>query len=694
MYARPTLKNPLAFAPLLFALGGGLTLATPAFAQEAAPPQALDALTPEEREALEAPEEAEEMPVEPAAVKAAPAVAEVEDEDDLVITGTRTRTRFKDAPVVVEVIDRATLEASGATSLAELLQTQANVRLEHTQRGVNASLRGLDARHTLVLVDGQRVGGRVDGALDMGRYPVEHLERIEIVRGAGSALYGADAVGGIIHLITRKARKPLEAQLSAQMGTLGQYDVTGMVAGQVGSLSGRLTAGHHHIDSFSWDPAGVATSGPEQRSTSAGGDLRWKVSPRHTLSLAGEYTDRKLASVDVSAGGAIFDRIQQTDMLTLRLAHEYKADGGTVWRSQASVNQHDDQLLNDQRKSSALDSLMKTRLTLGTVETQVDYSLSNHRLSVGLEGLGEYMESPRLDEGTGSRIRGAIYVQDQWTLGGLPSALLSPSTYMVLVAGARVDLDSDFGAFASPRISFRVDPYEWLAIQTSLGLGFRAPESSERLLLFENTAVGYRVEGNPDLIPEVSRSADLTFTVRPIKALELRVGGFFNHIDNLIDMVGDADFQPGTPVVFRYENVDAAITAGVESSLRYTRPYWWMGTSYTWTYTRDLGQKRPLAGRAPHEVSAELGGREPVTGLNASVRSVWNAERPYFLSTQGMGEEDQVAAAYVSVDVRAGWQINRYVELFATGQNLTDSGDHILMLMPPRRFTGGVMGRY
>lgn len=630
-----------------------------------------------------------------AGVRGAATPAAELDSADVVVTGTRTETRFADTPVAVEVIDRATLEASGGRTVADVLQTHGNVRVERSFNGATAALRGLDARHTLVLIDGQRIGGRVDGALDLDRFPVEHLERIEIARGAGSALYGADAVGGIIHLITRRGRQTLAADATLQGGSLGQRDVSGQVSGTLGRLNARLSAGHHQVGSYRLDSASEATSGSGQTTTSVGTQLRLDLGHRRrVITLGGEFTDRQREAVDAPPSGAVFDRTQQTRMINARLGFELRGDGGTDWRSHVFVNQHDDQLLNDQRRSTALDSSLTTALTLGGADSQVDVSLGHHRLSLGVEGLGERAESPRLSGGEGSRLRGAVYAQDQWTLGGAPGAAWGAETYAVLVLGARADADSRFGTFASPRVSLRIDPEPWLALQASAGLGFRAPEFSEMLLLFDNPSVGYRVEGTPDLGPEVSRSVDAAATVRPANGAELKVGGFFNHIDNLIQIVAGSPATPGAPQVFRYANLDRALTAGMELAARWARPAWWVGGTYTWTVARDLSAGRTLEGRPAHQVSGELGGREAHTGLNLSLRGTWNGTRPYYLSVEGDGDVTRQAPAYLALDVRAGWRVGEHIEVFGTAQNLVDGGDATWTPLPPRRFVAGLTGRY
>ncbi|HCH66167.1 MAG TPA: hypothetical protein DFR83_25415, partial [Deltaproteobacteria bacterium] len=112
----------------------------------------------------------------------------VEEQDEMVITATRTPGRLGDSPVAMEVIGRSELEGSGADTLAEVLERQPGLQVTRSFRGSALRMNGLDSDYVLILIDGQPVQGRIGGAIDLSRFPVERIERVEIVRGAASAL--------------------------------------------------------------------------------------------------------------------------------------------------------------------------------------------------------------------------------------------------------------------------------------------------------------------------------------------------------------------------------------------------------------------------------------------------------------------------------------------------------------------------
>src|SRR5262249_54965789 len=157
------------------------------------------------------------------------------------ITATRTPSRVADVVAEVTVLDRETLDRSSGRTLVELLSQQPGLQFtSNGGLGKSSSLfiRGLEARHTLLLVDGVRVGSATLGTPSLDNLPLEAIERIEIVRGPMSALYGSDAVGGVIQVFTRRGRAGLHPNAKATVGSK-RY---GQLAGGVSLGSGSFDA--------------------------------------------------------------------------------------------------------------------------------------------------------------------------------------------------------------------------------------------------------------------------------------------------------------------------------------------------------------------------------------------------------------------------------------------------------------------
>jgi len=612
-----------------------------------------------------------------------------QDDDTLVVTGTRTPGRYADVPIATEVIDRKEIERSGARTAADVLETQGGMIINRSFRGAGVSLQGLDARQTLILVDGERVAGRVEGVVDLDRIRSEHIERIEIVRGAGSAVYGADAIGGVINIITRKTKRAFGAMVSAAMGDDESLDVSGVVQGGTSSVRTRLSAGRHALEAYDLEPIDEATTGSQVRDLQIAQRTDWDPSKALRVSLTGDYALRDRVGIDKSSAGAILDRTQQTE------SHNWI--GGLRWRGQAKravasfhYTHLVDQLLNDQRGSDALDSYERTRLTLMNGNTQFDMNAFGwHHLSLGLDGAVETARSPRISVGDAERLRGAVYIQDQWTVKDAP--------YLVLVTGARFDADSDFGVVATPRIAVRFDPTEALILRASVGRGYRAPDFKELYLRFENKAVGYIVTGTPDLMPERSLSLQLGVDYQPSKGTVVRLSAFRNDVDGLVTFEPIESADSTGPEQYRYANLDEGLTQGVETEVEVR-----LGEAlrtrfgYTFLHTRGVetdldGQRRerPLEGRPTHQAHTELTAVLEAAGLEAGVRGVFVGERPSYLDE----DAETTVPSHVNLSARLGWTPFPFMTVFARGENLLDVGDALYVPIRPRRFSAGLMGR-
>ncbi|GBF41533.1 putative TonB-dependent outer membrane receptor, partial [Leptospira ellinghausenii] len=146
----------------------------------------------------------------------------IEDKSNIItVTGTRRKNLLKDSTITTEVITRKDIDAMGARDLSQTLGNVPGIEVKPAQageRGQTVRLQGLSAQNVLILVDGQRTTGRFSGSIDLTRFKAEDIERIEIVKGASSAIYGSDAIAGVINIITKEAQDPLYAEFRSLGG--------------------------------------------------------------------------------------------------------------------------------------------------------------------------------------------------------------------------------------------------------------------------------------------------------------------------------------------------------------------------------------------------------------------------------------------------------------------------------------------
>lgn len=601
---------------------------------------------------------------------------------EIVVTGTRTEKPLADAPVQVELITRSEIENSGARDAADILETQHGIALDRTWQGTEISMQGLDSRYVLILIDGQRVAGRTGGAVDLTRIDVNQIERVEIVKGAASALYGSDAIGGVINIITRKVPAKPAANLSTRYGSRRLVDLNAAGSFTAATLATRFEAGWARQDGFDRDLADIATDGSDDYTLRLGNSTRWFDLERVRLDSRVNYQFRDAKGINVSGTGAVFDRQNRTEELSGEVSPTFKLGAADTLRLTAYYGYFDNQYVSDQRSSGELDAVEATQEQVGQLTLQHDHRWRSNVLSLGAEVLEETIASDRVFNPK-DRQRYSLFAQDEWTPFAEPK--------LIVVPGVRGDWDSQFGGATSPKVTVRFDPTEKVVLRVTYGHGFRAPDFKQLYIRFENQGSGYIVVGNPDLGAERSKGANAGVEVQPLYWLWLAVNGYYNRIDDMInsELVGGGN---GEPNEYSYVNVSAARTAGVESLVNLTPAEGLaLKVGYSYLSARDLELDRPLEFQTRHRVNGQVHYEYEPYGLGATIRGVWTDGKPYFDDVDGNGVEERYETPdYAIFNARLAHDIRDWLTLFAGVDNLGDVGDAEFLAIAPRTYYGGL----
>ncbi|MBL8950136.1 MAG: TonB-dependent receptor, partial [Myxococcaceae bacterium] len=553
--------------------------------------------------------------------------------DQTVVTGTRTERRAADAVVPTEVVTRQQLEAIGARNLEQLLLQQPGVEMEYSFRGAAVSLQGLGPEYVLVLVDGERQTGRVGNVLDLTRFSLRDVERIEIIKGPAAALYGSDAIGGVINLITRRPTKALELQGRLQGGfsngppgglKADVVDARAHAATKLGPFEGRGGFGYQTYGAYDWDPSDVATSGAGFRRWDFDVALAANLFDKVRVTAKTDYLRRDVTAIDIAPSGATFDRRQRSEQFNVSVRGDAQLLESTHVALWGHLGLFRDQLQQDQRGAAFLDTFTASLDRLYSVDLQVDHKTGDHTVSLGAQFLAESLYSSRLSR-LGERYRVGVFAQDEWDVPGLGAVK------MKVLPGVRVDVDSQFGSAPTPRLAVKLDPAPSVTLRASYGWGFRAPSFQELYLLFQNTSVGYVVEGNPSLKAETSQAINVAADVRlPLEGWVASASFFHTNLNNLINVDTSAPIDPINTTRFRYDNVASAYAQGLETSLRMRLSRGaYFDLAYVLTDARDNVRRAALAGRAVHKVSAQLTAKYRPTGLEGVVRATYLGPRPF-----------------------------------------------------------------
>ncbi len=562
------------------------------------------------------------MEIDVEAAEAA-ALAAAEKGEVIVVTGTRSAATRRDSPISTRVISRDQIEGSGAQTAAQALAMQPGVWIQRGLGGAEATLHGLGGKYVLVLVDGQRQIGRVDGVLDLDRLSTADVQQIEVVSGPSSALYGSDALGGVINLVRRvpnRDRLHLTTRYATDNSTDLAGDATMVTDHWYASGNGQWRRGPA-FDRDERDPSTTISEYDEWR-----GGVRGGYKPGQgwleRVELEGKYLRRDLQGVDSEAAGAVFDRRNLVEESGARATANFADDRHTL-STAAGYSRVRDQFLYDQRGSSALDQDEETNETLleanGVYERIIEgLGAGAHKASVGAEVMHETLESPRISQ-DGDRTRLGLFAQDQWALGRF-----------VVVPAVRLDADSQFGSHVTPRVAAMMKISERAEVRASAGLGYRAPSFKELYLRFENPGVGYVVEGNPDLQPETSRAVSVDFTARPTRFLALEASAAFNQLRDQITEVGGMPDAAGT-LRFTYGNIARAriMDAEVHAALLLLETRLRVEAGFAVTHARDLDADAKLYGVPPWRTQLAVRWRDEALGLGADLEGSMTGPRRY-----------------------------------------------------------------
>lgn len=601
----------------------------------------------------------------------------------IVVTASRTEESLGDTSVVTEVVTREQIEASGAENAAEILEEQPGIQITPGARGgaggLGIRLLGLDPQHTLILIDGLRATGRLNGVIDLTRFSSEGLRQVEVVKGPASVLYGSDAMGGVVNLITRDIDRPLVAEAHAVYGSRRTVDASGLVGIMRRRWRSRLSGGFHRTDGYDLDTSSETTNAPSGYTANVG--HRTVYSPRDGINIIAttDYSQRDLRGVIEEGGGAVFDRRNFTRIIGASLTPEIIWSAPARLRMRLHYTRFVDNALLDQRGDDDLDTVQRTADQLLQALAQYDHMIGPHSLSAGVEGLVEFLDTPRLPGDRRDRQRIALFVQDEWTLR-------DNEVKVRVVPGLRVDVDSLFGVYAMPRLALRVDPDPKWTFRASYGRGFRAPSFREMFLEFPNSAVGYIIRGDPSLEPETSWGGLGGIEWRPRAWLDIGAAAFHNRLRNLIYI--DTSDAMGN---WKYANTGVAKTQGIElHAVARGKKILQIAATYTLTDTRDLILHKPLLGRSLHQGSLVLSVKVPRVRTHINLRTKVFGRQLYY----GEALEDTLTAPFATIDLRISQRIWRYFDAFVGVDNILGAGDARYIPLAPRSFYGGINAHY
>ncbi len=548
---------------------------------------------------------------------------------EVVVTGTGTQHLLRNAPVQTEVITSKMLRNYGGASIEDILGgLSASFGFNEGDMGSQMQMNGLGNSYILVLVDGKRLHGDVGGENDLSLIDPHNIDHIEIVKGASSALYGSDAIAGVINIITKKHDDALMVENSTRYGSYNDVRQHNGVGFAIGKLKSYTNFQLQHSDGWQNTATEYTPSSAmpiyDSRNKTVNKHTNWQVAeqlnyqltPRWELHASGTYYkkgiyrpkgkypkydvktfDLKYQNASAAVGARWYDAKKVKDgtpglqQLTLDVDWNKHAYYHTFTSTTLSEGFDDNgQFILDfpyfEGQQSLQSDQQRTMFNLKSI-----FALPcDNRLSAGIEARYDYLKAPTSIEGkSASDNTEAIYVQDEWTC-----RLFSDNAAVHLTPGLRLNRNQGFGYRLTPKLSAMLAVKDF-RLRASWSQGFKTPtlkETHYRYIREMNSIIMYL--GNKNLNAQTSNYFSLggEYTVG---GLNMTVTGYYNKVDNMIALVTMP--LSNAPAAYRqqygemldkvrqYENMEDARTYGVDVSLRYTTKNFSAGLGYSYLDT-------------------------------------------------------------------------------------------------------------
>lgn len=576
---------------------------------------------------------------------------------DIVVSATLSEHDSRTAPASVTVISREELATRNAADLLEAVRGAPGITLSPRQVGgrKTLALRGLEGKHTLTLIDGRRISPSDDvvGHSDYqyGWLPMSAVERIEIIRGPMSTLYGSEALGGVINLITRQPKDRWigsttlsgSDSIGNEGGSSGRASV--FAAGPVTDrLSLRVTGERSHAGAVSLKEDSRYSELEGHDATTASVGATFQLTPEQSLDANWSQGKEDRFYNDVS-GVKQYKNNYDIDRSQGHLAWRGEFAG---WRGQVRAYRSEIDIVNS--RTNGISATRPQNMSDQVLDGFAALKLDAHLLTLGGEFRDETLTNAGLVGGRDSATHKALFAQDEYAI----------TNKLTLTAGVRADRHEIFGSELSPRAYLVWEATPELVIKGGYGHAFKAPTLKQISPNYIGAEGPHTFQGNANIQPEKSNSAEISmdWTRGP---LSLRGTLFHNEVKDLITYRLIKVVGPRRS--YLYDNVNKAGITGLESGFT-----WAINSSFDWNAdltllkTRDRSSGKRLDDRPNASLSSHLDWRSG---------DGWSARGGFDLTGSQTSAGNRLPS-YMMWNTSVARQLGKHVTLRASIDNLTD----------------------
>ncbi len=560
--------------------------------------------------------------------------------DKVVVTATKHEQALRTAPASVSVVDRAEISQRPSADLLDVVQELPGITLSPRQVGGRKTLavRGLEGKHVLTLIDGRRISASDDviGHSDYqyGWMPLSAIEQVEVIRGPLSALYGSEALGGVVNMISRWPRDTWQGEfnLAGEHGDSDGGKAAAYLAGPLGDqFALRLNATRSRVGAVA-DRDDARYSEIEGREgTSGGATLLFNPAEGQKFELGWQGGREERFSNEVSYGGVAY-----ANRYLLDRSHAWAQWQGDFKPVSVQLRAYRSTIDIENERNNGVAPTRPQYLRDAVVDGHLQWQWGAHYLTAGGEFRRETLINAGLIGGRDSADHKAVFVQDEISLGQTLTATF----------GLRGDHHELFGSETSPRAYLVWTPSDSLVIKGGFGSAFKAPTLKQISPNYVGAEGPHTFLGNANVRPETARSMELGADWTQ-GAWSLRGTVFRSDIDDLITY--RLVRQQGPRRTYLYDNVDSARVQGAELGFTIEpNAHWRWNNDITLLHARDRStglalQDRPRrswnsqlrysVGNWQAQLSMLLTGRQPTAGnLELPSYQVFNASLRHRIS--------------------------------------------------------------
>lgn len=574
--------------------------------------------------------------------------------ETVVVTGTRTPKLLKEAPIITRVITSEDISRVNATHIGQLLETELpGIEFSYSMdQQVSLNLQGFGGNSILFLVDGERLAGETLDNIDYNRLNLDNVERIEIVKGAASSLYGSNAVGGVVNIISKEVRKPWTVNLNGRYNTNNEQVYGGSVGFKLKDFSSQTHVQYAFSDSLSlkndgdysviyggynWNFKENITYQPIERLklTARAGyffrqrDSKPDIKDRYrdfSGGLKGVYDIKDNQNVEIAYG---FDQYDKSNYILIGE--------------------------NDVREYSNVQHSVRTVYSL---------NIGKNNIIVGGDYLRDYLMTYQFEDGSKMQHTADAFAQFDW----------NPSKSFNIINGIRFDYFSDRKLFhVSPKLGLMYKINN-CSLRGAYAGGFRAPTIKEMYMSFDMANI-FMIYGNPDLKPEQSHNLSVSAEYTKSR-YNVTLTGFYNLVDNRITTVWNAARKGMV-----YTNMAQLKVSGVDANVSARYPCGLSArVSYTFTHEK-IRKGEPLTTQTrPHSATIKLdyGKDWKNYGFNAMITGRVLSKVDTDVYTSLTNYEETVRQTYPGYTI---WKLNISQRIWK-GINLNLAVDNLFNYVP------------